>query len=251
MAVIRRKNKAGTAASGGLSERPVINNMQSEKLAGRKPSVSTQQYLDIAAIHDDVVVMKDGTLRAVLLASSINFALKSEEEQNALVSAYASFLNTLEFPLQIVVQSRKLNIDGYLQRLRQSEAEQTNELLKMQIADYRSFVSELVELGQIMSKKFFVVVQFNPASNKQKGFFARLQETFMPALSVSIKREIFLNRKRDLVNRVGQIQGQLQGFGINSVILDTEGLIELYYSSYNPQLADVQKLAPTEQLQVE
>ena len=225
--------------------------MQSEKLAGRKPGVSTQQYLDIGAIHDDVVLMKDGTLRAVLLAASINFALKSEEEQNALVSAYASFLNTLEYPLQIVVQSRKLNMDAYLERLKQSEAEQTNELLKMQIGDYRSFVGELLELGQIMSKKFFVVVQFNPASNNRKGFFSRLQETFMPALSVSIRREIFENRKKDLMSRVGQIQGQLQSFGINSVVLDTEGLIELYYSSYNPHLADVQKLVPTDKLQIE
>ncbi|MCX6778914.1 MAG: hypothetical protein NTU97_01640 [Candidatus Magasanikbacteria bacterium] len=225
--------------------------MQSAKLAGRKPSVSTQQYLDIASIHDDVVVMKDGTLRSVLLVASINFSLKSEEEQNALVSAYASFLNTLEYPLQIVVQSRKLNIDNYLSRLKQSEIEQTNELLKMQINGYREFVGELVEMGQIMSKKFFAIVQFNPLSNKRKGFFARLQETFMPALFVSIRKDIFLSRKRDLMSRVGQIQGQLQGFGVNSVILDTESLIELYYSSYNPQLSDVQKLVDTQKLQVE
>lgn len=225
--------------------------MQSAKLAGRKPSVSTQQYLDIASIHDDVVLMKDGTLRAVLLASSINFALKSEDEQNALVSAYASFLNTLEFPLQIVVQSRKLNMDAYLERLKQSEQAQTNELLKMQITDYRGFIGELVELGQIMSKKFFVVIQFNPLSNKRKGFFSRFQETFIPALSVSLRRELFLNRKKDLINRVGQIQGQLQSFGINSVPLDTESLIELYYSCYNPQLSDIQKLMDTEKLQIE
>ncbi len=225
--------------------------MQSAKLAGRKPSVSTQQYLDIAAIHDDAVVLKDGTLRAVLLASSINFALKSEEEQNALVSAYASFLNTLDYPLQIVVQSRKLNMDAYLERLKQSEAGQTNELLKMQIADYRGFVFELVELGQIMSKRFFVVVQYNPLSNKRKGFFSRLQETFMPAFSLSIRREIFLRRKKDLMSRVLQVQGQLQSFGVNTALLDTEGLIELYYTSYNPQLADIQKLAETEKLRIE
>ena len=93
--------------------------MQSKKLAGSKPGASTQKYLDIAEIRDDVVVMKDGTLRAVLLASSINFALKSEEEQEALISAYAGFLNTLEFPLQVVIQSRKLNIDNYIERLKQ------------------------------------------------------------------------------------------------------------------------------------
>jgi len=225
--------------------------MQSEKLAGSKPSASTQQYLDIAAIHDDVVILKDGTLRTVLLAASINFALKSEDEQNALVSAYASFLNTLEFPLQIVIQSRKLNMDGYLENLRQTEIEQTNELLKMQIVDYRGFIGELVDMGQIMSKKFFVIVQFNPSSNKNKSFFTRLKETFAPAIFVSLKRDYFLKRRKDLMSRVGQVQGQLQSFGINTVALDTEGLIELYYSSYNPQLAEVQKLAATDKLQVE
>ncbi|HPV70919.1 MAG TPA: hypothetical protein PKY08_03470 [Candidatus Magasanikbacteria bacterium] len=225
--------------------------MQSAKLAGSKPSVSTQQYLDIASIRDDVVIMKDGTLRAVLLASSINFALKSEEEQNALISAYASFLNTLEYPLQIVIQSRKLNMDGYLEKLRQSEKNQTNELLKMQISEYRSFIGELVEMGQIMSKKFFIVVQYNPLSNKRKNFFTRFKETFMPAFSVSIKREYFLNKRKDLMSRLSAIQGHLQSFGINSVVLDTEGLVELYYSSYNPQLADIQKMAETDKLQIE
>ena len=225
--------------------------MQSSKLAGSKINVSTQQYLDIASIHDDILIMKDGTLRAVLLASSINFALKSEEEQNALISAYASFLNTLEYPLQIVLQSRKLNMDAYLEKLKKSQEEQTNELLKMQIADYRGFIDELVDLGQIMSKKFFVIVPFNPSSNKRKSFYARFKETFTPAIFVGLKRELFLNRKKDLMSRVSQIQGQLQSFGINTIALDTEGLIELYYSSYNPQLSDVEKMVDTDRLQIE
>ncbi|MBI5732163.1 MAG: hypothetical protein HY982_02265 [Candidatus Magasanikbacteria bacterium] len=225
--------------------------MQSKKLAGSKPNVSTQQYLDIASIHDDVVVMRDGTLRAVLLVSSLNFALKSEEEQNALISAYGAFLNILDFPIQIVVQSRKLNIDAYLERLKQSEKEQINELLKMQIADYRSFVTELLEMGQIMSKKFFVVVPYNPLSNRRKGFFARLQEVLMPALSISVKKEFFLKRKKDLISRVTQVMSQLQTMDLKSVMLDTEGLIELYYMSYNPNLSDIQKLAEIDKLQIE
>lgn len=225
--------------------------MQSKKLAGSKPSASTQRYLDIAAIRDDVVIMKDGTLRAALLVSSINFALKSEEEQEALVSAYVGFLNTLEFPLQIVIKSRRLNIDNYLSRLQQSEKEQTNELLKMQIADYRTFVSELVEMGQIMSKRFYVVVPYNPLSNKRKGFFSRLQEIFTPALTVRLKQEKFLARKKDLMMRVDQIIGQLQSMGLASVMLDTQSLIELYYNCYNPDLAETEKMVETDKLQVE
>ncbi len=225
--------------------------MQSSKLAGKKPTITTQQYLDIAQIHDDTVIMKDGTLRAVLLVSSINFALKSEEEQNALILAYANMLNVLDYPIQIVIQSRKLNVDNYLERLRQAEKDQKNELLKMQIGDYRGFISELVELGQIMSKKFFVVVPFNPLSNKQKGFYTRFKEILTPALFVSLRQEMFLKRKKDLDSRVAQMLSQLLSMGLSAVKLDTQGLIELFYNSYNPQLADVQKLTDLNKLQVE
>jgi len=94
--------------------------MAQNKLAKKKPKFSTQQYLDIAEIHDDLVILRDGTVRAVLLVSSINFALKGEDEQNALIQAYISFLNSLDFPLQIVIQSRYLNIDRYLDKLNNS-----------------------------------------------------------------------------------------------------------------------------------
>lgn len=225
--------------------------MQSDKLAGRKISASTQQYLDIDQVHDDTVILKDGTLRAVLMVSSINFALKAEQEQDALVIAYANMLNILDYPIQIVVQSRKLNVDNYMERLRQSEKTQTNELLKIQIADYRVFISQLIEMGQIMSKKFFVVVPFNPMTNRQKGFYGRLKETFAPVLFVAMRRDLFLKRKKDLDSRVAQVLSQLQNMGLTAVKLDTQGLIELYYNSYNPQLADVQKLTDLTKLQVE
>src|SRR3990167_7054388 len=110
--------------------------MQSKKLAGAKKGVPVQQYLDIAEIRDDVVLLKDKSMRAVLAVSSINFALKGEDEQNALIGGYAQFLNSLEFPLQIVIQSRKLNVDDYIERLKVAAKEQTNELLQMQIREY-------------------------------------------------------------------------------------------------------------------
>ncbi|MFN7088913.1 MAG: hypothetical protein ACK4NX_03830, partial [Candidatus Paceibacteria bacterium] len=107
------------------------------------------------------VVMKDGTLRAVLLVSSINFALKSEEEQNAIIQAYIQFLNSIDHPLQIVVQSRKLDIDRYLDHLKELEKAHTNELLKMQMADYRQFVQELLEMAEIMTKRFYIVIPYD------------------------------------------------------------------------------------------
>src|SRR3989339_742186 len=137
---------------------------------------SSQQYIPFGEIRDDLIIMKDGTLRTVLLVSSLNFALKSEDEQKAIVQGYVSFLNTLNFELQIVIQSRKLNIEKYLNKLDGLARHQDNELLRKQTLTYRSFVKKLVEETDIMDKKFFVVVPFSPFSNKRKGFWIRLQE---------------------------------------------------------------------------
>ncbi|MDD5110686.1 MAG: hypothetical protein PHI63_05760 [Patescibacteria group bacterium] len=212
---------------------------------------SAQRGLPIAEIKEDCVVLKDSTLRAVILVSSINFSLKSEDEQNAIIAAYVNFLNTIDFPLQIVIQSRKLNISAYLTRLEQKEKELSNELLKLQIAEYRRYVSELVELGEIMTKRFYVVVPHNPLSDKQKGWFKRLMEVFRAASSVKLSRERFLQRRRDLMMRVDHVVAALGSIGLKSALLDTQSLIELYYNTYNPGLSERQKLADLNQLQVE
>lgn len=216
--------------------------MQSKKLAGAKKGVAVQQYLDIAEIRDDVVVLKDKSLRAVIAVSSINFALKSEDEQNALISGYAQFLNSLEHPLQIMIQSRTLNIDEYLNRLKAAEKQQTNDLLRMQITDYLSFVRELVELGQIMSKRFYVVVPYSPISDKRKNFWARLFEVFTPLSTIAVKEARLAQHKSVLMQRVSHIESGLSSLGLKTQMLDTQALIELYYRAYNPDLADIQKM---------
>src|SRR6056297_2183779 len=129
--------------------------------------VSTQELLDIAEIKEDTVVVKDGTVRAVLLISSINFALKSEEEQNAVISSYVGFLNNISTPVQIVIQSRDLKIENYLDLLKK-EKKQTNRLLKLQTTEYIEYIEELVSIGKIMNKKFFLVVPYSPFSDKRK-----------------------------------------------------------------------------------
>ncbi len=224
--------------------------MQSKKLAGSKPP-STQRFLDIAEIRDGVVILKDGTLRAVLLVSSVNFALKSEDEQNALIGAYSNFLNSFEFPLQIVIQSRKLNIEEYLERLKKVEREQTNELLAMQTAEYRQYVSELISMGDIMSKRFYIVVPYYPGFESMRGFFSRLKSIFTAGSVVRLKEERFLDRKQQLMQRVELILAGLGSMGLNAVVLDTQSLIELYYTAYNPDTADAQKMADVGKLQVE
>jgi hypothetical protein len=190
-------------------------------------------------------------MRAVILVSSINFALKSTDEQEAVISSYMQLLNSIEHPLQIVIQSRRMKIDKYLDALEEQQKKQTNELLKTQIADYRSFVAELVELGDIMSKRFFVIVLYDPLSDKRRGFFAQLKEVISPVVSFKVGESRFQARKKELVTRVNNVSGLLQSIGLSTVLLDTQSLIELYYSIYNPEVYESQKMRDLSKIQIE
>ncbi len=225
--------------------------MQSKKLSGSKPGVASQRYLDIAEIREDVVIMKDGTLRAVLLVSSINFALKSVDEQNAVVQAYMQFLNGIDFPIQIVIQSRRMNIDGYLRAMEEQEKIQTNDLLKRQTHDYRAFIKQLVQMGDIMQKRFFVAVPLNPASDKQKGFFQRMGEILSPSAAIQLSDERFQKHKFTLGLRVNQVSQGLSSMSLNAAQLDTQSLIELFYNIYNPELMQTQPMTDIARLQTE
>ena len=225
--------------------------MKQNKLAGNKPTVSTQKYLDIAEIRDDIVILRDGTVRAVLLVSSINFALKGEDEQNALIQAYIGFLNTLGFPLQIVIQSRRLNIDKYLEKLKVLEKEQSNELMRKQIADYIAYLKELLDLGQIMTKKFYAVVPFMGIQKAKKKFLDRLTESFKPAVSVTMSKKRYATYREELDKRVNYIAGGLGSIGLKAIQLDTQSLIELFYNAYNPEIVDAQKMQDVNKLRVE
>ena len=220
------------------------------KLAKSKISASTQKYIDIGEIKEDIVVMRDGTMRAVLLVSSINFALKSEDEQNAIIGSYVSFLNNISFPLQVIIQSRELNIEEYIIRLKEKEKEQTNELLKMQTGDYISYIQELVAMSKIMNKRFYIVVPYNPLSDKQKGFFSRLIDLFRPDLTMKMREKVFNNRKKEIVRRVDNVMSGLASMGLSAVQLDTQSLIELYYNTYNPITSANEKLVDIEKLRV-
>jgi type IV secretory pathway VirB4 component len=217
----------------------------------KKNNNATQQYLDIAEIKGDTVVMKDGSLRAVLMVSSINFALKSEDEQDAVISSYVSFLNNIDFVLQIVIQSRELDINNYIDLLREKEKQQTNRLLKMQTAEYIEYIKDLTSIGRIMNKRFFVVIPYNPLSDKHKNFFSLLTEAFRPISSLKLKEKSFLRYKEALDRRIESIQSGLESMGVNVVPLDTQGLIELYYRSYNPDTAKNQALADVNKLRVD
>ena len=227
------------------------NEMQSKKLAGNKISQSTQLFLDVAEIRNDTVIMKDGSLRSVMLVSSINFALKSEDEQDAVVSSYVQFLNFLDFPIQIVIQSRKLDISNYINLLKEKEGEITNELLRRQMINYQSYVQELVELGDIMSKRFFVVVPYSDVEDKSRGFMSRFASLFTPGRVIRLNKEKFEKSHYSLFQRVEHVKSHITSMGVEAVVLDTESLIELYYNVYNPDVSTQQKISKLDKIRLE
>lgn len=215
-----------------------------------KKTPSTQQYLDIAAIKDDVVITKGGGLRAVLMVSSINFDLKSQKEQDAIVYGYQDFLNSLDFEIQILITSRKLNINHYLDMLKQYAKEHTNELLRLQTEEYVSYIRELVQLSNIMSKVFYIVVPFSPVETKE-GFLAKIQAALKPQEVVKHNREEFQKYKNQLWQRLNHIMMGLHGAGIYMAPLNTQELIELFYNTYNPDMVLKNGLANTNELNLE
>lgn len=216
-----------------------------------RPPTSSSAVLPFSEVRDGVVVLNDGTLRSIMLVSSVNFALKSEDEQRAIVSGYISFLNALTFPLEIVVQSRKLNIDRYLSRLHDLERAQANELLRMQTADYRQFVEELLDLAEIMTKRFYVVVPYDPVGDQGRGFWRRVVSALSASATVKLREEKFRRYHDELRKRTSLVQLGLGQLGLTCVTLDTAELIELLYRTYNLELGDVQPLADITKLSVE
>ena len=212
---------------------------------------STQKYLDISEIKNDCIVLKNGTLCTVLLVSSINFALKSEDEQKAVIQSYIRFLNTLDAPLQIVIHSRPFNIKPYLASLSELRKVQRNELLKIQMADYEDFVKELVQMGEIMIRRFYIVIPYNPLGDKKKGFFSRIADVFSAVAMIKLKQEKFEKYREALFRRVDNVMSALTSMGLKAAPLDTQSLIEFFYNIYNPAEAETQKLAELKKLRIE
>lgn len=194
--------------------------------------ISTQAHLDVAEIREGTIVLRDGSMRAVIVVSSTNFSLKSGEEQNALIDSYQSFLNSLEFPIQILMQSRKMDIHAYLDRLRVIMQNQTNELLRLQTQEYIEYVAKLIEFASIMNKTFYVVVPYSPFITKA-GILQKISNIINPVKGIKLKKEEFEAHREELMQRTNQITGALSAMGLHTILLDTEELVELLYNSYN------------------
>jgi len=203
-----------------------------------------QQKIDIKDIQEGVIILKDDNLRAVLMTTSTNFALKSTEEQDALVMKYQSMLNSLDFPIQILVTSRQLDISSYLDLLEQKKKEQDNELLKVQIIEYEDFVKNLIEASNIMSQTFFVVVPLSRVEKKEGGIVSKLG-LFKKGVKDQTDKN-FEELKTQLWQRVEYVASGLNGIGIKAAPLNTQEITELFYHLYNMGLKEKPTLTPKE-----
>lgn len=210
---------------------------------------STQNSLQIAEIRDGIVIMNDGSFRAVVMVKSINFDLMSPSEREAVEYSYQGFLNSLYFPVQIFIRSQKVDIRPYIERLDKIRQEHDNMLLSMLMEDYIGFIDSLSLQTNIMDKKFYVVIPYFPTADIQKAitqsknFFSGIKGIFNNKEQHVVVNEQDLNKAKDeLRNRVQATLSGLQQSSIQGLPLDTQELIELYYDAYNPDTATRQQI---------
>jgi type IV secretory pathway VirB4 component len=192
----------------------------------------SQEFVPIKEVRDGVMILKDGSMRAVVLATSINFALKSIEEQESVIYQFQNFLNSLDFSMQIYVQSRRLDIRPYLALLEDRVHAQNTDLMRMQISEYINFVRGLTELSSIMTKSFFVVIPYAPAASsipKMSNIFGKNSNS-----SEKEKDDLFEEVKSQIEQRVGVVEQGLARCGVKIARLGSEELVELFYRIFNP-----------------
>lgn len=224
----------------------VVQGAKGSKVKGAKvlKGASVQTHMRIGEIRDNVVVLKNGGVRAVLETTSVNFNLKSEEEQNAIIYSYQSFLNTLDFPVQIVVRSKKLDLDNYLVNLREMGEKQKNPLLQKQTFEYIEYINRLLEYADIMEKSFYVIIPYDPLRAKKTNMFSKFMQRFKSqdnAAEVQKRHREFGELVKGLSQRVNTVIAGLENCGLKVNQLDTTKLIELYYNIHNPITARNQK----------
>ncbi len=195
--------------------------------------VPSQQFIPVEQIREGVMIMKDKSLKAILLVSSLNFALKSEDEQMAIIYQFQNFLNSLDFSCQIVVSSRKVNITGYIDKIKGLEAKQKNELLKVQTAEYRAFIEEIVANGSIMSKNFYIVVPYFPMTE-----LGNVPGGIKDSKS-DLTEKKFQAGRYQLMQRTEYVSLGIRRCGLKSASLGSEEIIELLWGLHHPKQAEL------------
>lgn len=198
---------------------------------------ATQDFVPIKEIRDGVIILKDNSMRAVIMVSSINFALKSVEEQEAVIYQFQNFLNSLDFSIQISIQSSELDIRPYLAQLEERYKGELSDLMKIQIKEYIAFIKAFVEQSSIMTKTFFVVIPFaqtliTPSSNNiVSNLLGKKQE---PKTQAGGQNDSFVENRTQIEQRIGVVQSGLIRCGLKSVELGTDEIVELFYKIFNP-----------------
>ncbi len=207
------------------------------------PESATQAFLEVQDIREGILILKNNSIRGILMVSSINFALKSEEEQTAIIFAFQTFLNSLDFFCQIVIQSRNINITPYLDGLKDLEEKQTNELLRKQTSSYREFIKNMVVGDTVMTKNFYIVIPYNlmeifgmKGAAKQFGIFKKESGGQQ---GQAMKDDEFQRAKTQLWQRMEYASMGLRRCGLEAVPLTTPELIELFWSIHHPDQAEV------------
>ena len=209
-----------------------------------KETSSSQSLISLQQIKKGVVILKSGSLRSVLEVSGINFDLKSEEEQSSVLMSWRNLINNLDFPLQVIAHSRRVNIESYLNFLQERISRETNNLLKLQGEDYYTFIKGLVTGNNIMKKKFYVVVPYDPIMLKTKTILSQIAEAYKTLLNlrhqafsatIPLSDESFNQHYQQLMIRQNNIITNLTRMGLQARPLTTKELIELFFNSYNPE----------------
>src|SRR3989344_4887809 len=193
---------------------------------------ATKKFVEIADIVDTVVILRGGALRSVIEVTSVNFDLKSANEQQGIIQAFQGFLNTIDFHLQIASQSRKLDINRYLADVAAITAETENELLKVQSEEYARFIQGLSELANIMTKKFYIIVPYyGPAVGGAKGWLGKLRGLLSKSIPPvgGASDALFAQNKAQLEERVSTVANAITGVGVTARVLIQPELLQLYY----------------------
>jgi len=198
---------------------------------------ATQDFVPIKEVRDGIVILKDGSLRALLMASSINLALKSSDEQQAIIGQFQNFLNSLEFTVQFFIESRELDIRPYIGLLEDRYTQELDDLMKIQIREYIAFIKDFTERANIMTKNFFIVVPYDPALIARGVGVGATLSTLIPnnkASSAALTDEQFEQYRTQLEQRLSVVEQGLVRTGVRVVKLGTEEVIELFYKLFNP-----------------
>lgn len=207
-------------------------------------NLTTQQFVEVEAIENNTVILKNGGLRQIVMVGGLNFELKAEQEQQLILYSFQNFLDSLDFSLQIFVHSRRLNVEKYLRKLNEYEQKEGNETLKNQIVEYQQFIKSFVAENAIMNKTFFAVVPFNPTSLKAAGkgligMFKSKKPNKTEGEELRQSREEYVSQ---LNQRTEQVVNGLNRVGLRSVQLNDEELTELFYNLYNPEAVEKAEL---------